>query len=40
MAYANLTSSISSLLHENDTPEVPIIDDGEPLVDVVRKLTK
>ncbi|BDD62362.1 hypothetical protein MAP00_007331 [Monascus purpureus] len=31
MAYANLTSSISSLLHENDTPEVPIIDDGEPL---------
>lgn len=39
MAYANLTSSISSLLHENDTPEVPIIDDGEPLVDVVRKLT-
>lgn len=40
MAHTALTSSVSSLLHENDNPEVPIIDDSEPLVDVVRKLSK
>ncbi|KAE8335628.1 hypothetical protein BDV24DRAFT_155896 [Aspergillus arachidicola] len=39
MAYLNLESSTSSIgAHENDHPEVPIIDDNEPLVDVVRKL--
>ncbi|KAE8417815.1 hypothetical protein BDV36DRAFT_283428 [Aspergillus pseudocaelatus] len=39
MAYLNLDSSTSSIgPHENEHPEIPIIDDNEPLVDVIRKL--
>ncbi|UDD58776.1 hypothetical protein AFCA_006202 [Aspergillus flavus] len=39
MPSVNLDSSTSSIGgHENDHPEIPIIDDNEPLVDVVRKL--
>lgn len=40
MAYAGLSSSISSSLRENGMPEVPVIGDSEPLLEVVRKLSK
>ncbi|KAE8375032.1 hypothetical protein BDV26DRAFT_268668 [Aspergillus bertholletiae] len=39
MPSVNQGSSASSIgAHENDHPEIPIIDDNEPLVDVIRKL--
>ncbi|KAE8142404.1 hypothetical protein BDV38DRAFT_277934 [Aspergillus pseudotamarii] len=39
MPSVNLDSSTSSIgPHENEHPEIPIIDDNEPLVDVIRKL--
>ena len=40
MASSIMDSSSQSIPPDNGVPEIPIIDDQEPLIDVVRKLYK